>query len=80
LLSKNGSIDLKNLPDEFLTPKTENILPATNLSLQKSVMSMEKQIIINALKETMGRKIEAAKILGISRKVLWKKLKEYGIG
>jgi DNA-binding NtrC family response regulator len=79
LLSKNGLIDLKNLPDEFLAPKTENILPADDLSLQKSVMSMEKQIITNALKESGGKKIEAAKKLGISRKVLWKKLKEYSI-
>jgi DNA-binding NtrC family response regulator len=79
LLSKNGLIDLKNLPDEFLAPKTENILPADDLSLQESVMSMEKQIITNALKESGGKKIEAAKKLGISRKVLWKKLKQYSI-
>ncbi|WP_333656421.1 sigma-54 dependent transcriptional regulator, partial [Dissulfurispira sp.] len=79
LFSKNGLIDLKNLPDEFLAPKTENMLPADDLSLQKSVMSMEKQIITNALKESGGKKIEAAKKLGISRKVLWKKLKKYSI-
>lgn len=79
LLSKNGLIDLKNLPDEFLGPKTENILPADNLSLQENVMSIEKQLIINALKESSGKKIEAARKLGISRKVLWKKLKEYSI-
>ncbi len=79
LLSKNGLIDLKNLPDEFLVPKAENLLPADNLSLQKSIMSMEKQIITNALRESGGKKIEAAKKLGISRKVLWKKLKEYNI-
>lgn len=79
LLSKNGLIDLKNLPDEFLAPKTENILSTDDLSLQESIQSMEKQIITNALKETMGKKMAAAKKLGISRKVLWKKLKEYGI-
>lgn len=79
LLSKNELIDLRNLPDEFLTPKTENILPANNLSLQENVMSIEKQVIINALKESGGKKIEASKKLGISRKVLWKKLKEYSI-
>jgi len=79
LLSKNGLIDLKNLPDEFLTPKTKNILPADSLSLQESVMSIEKQVIINALKESGGKKIEASKKLGISRKVLWKKLKEYNL-
>ncbi len=77
LLSKNGLIDLKNLPDEFLAPKTENILLANNLSLHENIMSIEKQVIYNALKESGGKKIEASKKLGISRKVLWKKLKEY---
>jgi len=79
LLSKNGLIDLKNLPDEFLAPKTENIIPVGNLSLHENIMSVEKQVIINALKESGGKKIEAAKKLGISRKVLWKKLKEYSL-
>ncbi|BCB95168.1 sigma-54-dependent Fis family transcriptional regulator [Dissulfurispira thermophila] len=77
LLSKNGLIDIKDLPDEFFIQKTENT--PLNLSLQDGVMFAERQIIINALKETRGKKIEAAKRLGISRKVLWKKIKEYNI-
>lgn len=78
LFSKNGIIELNNLPDEFRSTKKE-IKPSDDLSLQESIMSFEKEIIINALKETGGKKIEAAKRLGISRKVLWKKIKEYNI-
>ena len=48
-------------------------------SLHAGVAFVEKEMILNALKKTGGKKIEAAKKLGISRKVLWKKLKEYNI-
>jgi len=82
LLSSDGSIDLKNLPEEFSTIESRGAkmdAPVDGMPLQAGVMSLEKQMIINALKETGGKKIEAAKKLGISRKVLWKKLKEYKI-
>lgn len=82
LLSSNGLLDLKNLPEEFSILEGRGVqlnVSATDSPLQAGVMSLEKQMIINALKETHGKKIEAAKKLGISRKVLWKKLKEYKI-
>lgn len=79
LLSKNGIIEIKNLPDEFQTTKKEIPRSIDKLSLPESLMSVEKEIIINALRETGGKKMKAAEKLGISRKVLWKKLKEYNI-
>ena len=39
----------------------------------------QKEILLGALKKTGGNKTEAAKILGISRVTLWKRLKEYDI-
>lgn len=80
LLSMNGLIDIKNLPEEFVPgSKIEDKCLSNKLSLQQCLSSFEKKLIINTLKETGGRRIEAAKRLGISRKVLWKKIKEYGI-
>ncbi len=80
LLSMNGLIDIKNLPEEFIPDsKIEDKCLSTKLSLQQCLSSFEKKLIMNTLRETGGRRIEAAKRLGISRKVLWKKLKEYGI-
>jgi DNA-binding NtrC family response regulator len=87
LLSKNGIITIENLPEEFSNIQPSTITFATNikrclsnnLSLQECLSSLEKTLIMNTLKETGGKKIEAAKRLGISRKVLWKKLKNYGI-
>src|SRR5574340_748480 len=40
----------------------------------------EKEILLEALKETGGNKAAAAEKLGMSRTTLWKKLKQYGIG
>ncbi len=39
----------------------------------------ERKYIISILKLTNGNRIQAARILGISRKTLWKKLKRLGV-
>lgn len=79
VLAKNGVIDRKHLPEE-IAGSSETIPCITDaLSLDASIRCFEKQRLLNALSESGGRKIEAANRLGISRKVLWKKLKEYGI-
>ena len=39
----------------------------------------EREHILSVLGLTEGRRAEAARILGISRKTLWKKLKRLGI-
>ena len=40
----------------------------------------ERDHILSVLKLTEGRRAQAARVLGISRKTLWKKLKRLGIG
>jgi len=79
LLSKNGIINIENLPEEFSQKDQLKERLSNNLSLREYLHHFEKRLIIDTLKETGGKKIEAAKRLGISRKVLWKKLKNYGI-
>lgn len=44
-----------------------------------NLTTIEKEKIIEALKETDGNKTKAANILGIAKSTLFKKLKEYGI-
>jgi transcriptional regulator of acetoin/glycerol metabolism len=36
-------------------------------------------MLVEALAKTGGRRAEAAKVLGISRTTLWKRIKKYGI-
>jgi DNA-binding NtrC family response regulator len=55
-----------------------------NGSLPKSPLSRvaaeaEKKYIIKILQSTQGNKTKAAEILGISRKTLWEKVREYNI-
>lgn len=79
LLSRNGLIDINDLPEEISGIDREKPKVSLDIPLYDGVTILEREMIINALKESGGKKIEAAKRLGISRKVLWKKMKEYKI-
>lgn len=80
LLCKDGVINLNVLPEEICPVKSlqSNCL-TNNLSLKECLEIFEKNLIIKTLKECNGKKTEAAKKLGISRKALWEKMKAYGI-
>jgi DNA-binding NtrC family response regulator len=53
--------------------------PGRVSELSDAVADAEKAAIRAALEHTRGRKAEAARILGISRKNLWEKMKHYGM-
>jgi two-component system response regulator HydG len=57
---------------ELKQPSLENQGP-------QSLELIEKQAILNAIEASDGNKSEAARILGINRKTLYKKLKAYGV-
>ena len=48
-------------------------------SLGKVRADAEREHILSVLRVTEGNRIQAARILGISRKTLWKKLKQLGV-
>jgi DNA-binding NtrC family response regulator len=77
-LSLGGELRLENLPHEFTVLRSAPPVPHTSgsASLAESVHSLEKNVIEEALRSTGNRKGEAAKLLGISRKTLWEKLKQ----
>lgn len=50
-----------------------------NLPLEKAVESLEKNLILHALKQTEGVKSRAAKYLGIPNSVLYYKMEKYGL-
>jgi DNA-binding NtrC family response regulator len=79
VLAKSGVIDVRYLPDEIAGPAMHTSCIKEELSLDASLKCFERMKILKALQETEGRKIEAAAKLGISRKVLWKKIKEHNI-
>jgi DNA-binding NtrC family response regulator len=44
-----------------------------------SLEEMERKYIAEVLRQTRGKKVKAAKILGISRKTLLEKRKKFGL-
>lgn len=54
--------------------------PPLGLNLRKHRERLERQLLEEALRRTGGRRGEAAKLLGISREALRKKMRKYNIG
>lgn len=75
LLSSADIIDAGELRLEVVTRAAEQPAPATSLSLDE----MERRAILHALGETQGHQQRAAHLLGISRRTLHRKLKQYGV-
>jgi transcriptional regulator with PAS, ATPase and Fis domain len=49
-------------------------------SLEEGLNSAEKELLVDALQRAKGNKAQAAKILGVHRSVLYKKLAKHGLG
>jgi len=74
LLCEGGSVDATDL--SITAVKTNPDGNDTNFTLLEGV---ERNAIVQMLKETGGNKLEAAKRLGIGRQTLYNKIKAYGI-
>ena len=55
-------------------------LPADGAEAVITIMELERQAILRALHHLKGDKLLAAKLLGIGKTTLYRKLKEYGLG
>jgi DNA-binding NtrC family response regulator len=73
VLAKGDIITVKELPVEFLGTKKRAETGSSKLTLKE----MERQTMKNVLQECKGNKSEACRILGISRKAFYKRLKDY---
>ena len=73
ILSEDGILNEKLLPQEFLTENKNR----TSDSLR--IEDIEKHHIISVLKKTNGNKTKAAEILGIGLTTLYRKIQAYGI-
>ncbi|MFC4477969.1 sigma-54-dependent transcriptional regulator [Flavobacterium chungangensis] len=75
LLTRGDFIESDVLPAEFFQIQNQPAATAEVFSLSEN----EKETIINALSKTQNNKSEAAKLLKITRKTLYNKLKQYNI-
>lgn len=62
-----------------LTPELRGVPPPTLNRAPLTERERERKEIIDALRQTNGKKGEAAELLGVSRSTLWRRLREYRI-
>jgi two-component system response regulator HydG len=78
LLSQQEQLDIEDIPDEFRVGT--DIVRSPQVALAgMSLDELEKMAIQATLKRTDGNREQAAKILGIGARTLYRKLKEYGL-
>ncbi len=76
VLSAGGVIELHHLPRDLRGPDADQDCSGESLRpLSKAVKEFERQYLRRALKHSGGKKTQAARLLGISRKTLWEKLR-----
>jgi two-component system response regulator AtoC len=73
LLADGGRITLACLPPEVARTTATDVLAPDELNVER----VERHLILRALRETGGRKTEAAERLGISLRTLYNKLQAY---
>ncbi|AOY60614.1 PAS modulated sigma54 specific transcriptinal regulator, Fis family [Desulfococcus multivorans] len=61
---------------EFLSPdpNVNTVSPLTELNLRQAVRQLEKSLILKALRQAGGNRTQAASLLGISRRALFRKM------
>lgn len=78
-LVEGDNINLEHLPDHLLLHRKKYKQKVSNKNLTDLLESVEREALLNALEETGGNKLKAAKLLGISRAWLYKKINQYEI-
>jgi len=87
IVVSHGQIILKeHLPQNILGNKTKEVISKDKgvedegvVPLNDLITKVEKDMIVKALKSTNGNKSKAARLLGISRKSLFNKIRDYNI-
>ncbi|MBI3398900.1 MAG: sigma-54-dependent Fis family transcriptional regulator [Deltaproteobacteria bacterium] len=80
VLGNNKEIQPADLPDDILNfYHNDSIRISYSEPLSKAIEHFEKGYIIKAIGEAKGNKTLAAARLGISRKTLWEKCRNYGL-
>jgi DNA-binding NtrC family response regulator len=77
LVRGSGEIDVEHLPKRFGQAATSDI--SMTFPLGTSLKEVEREMILRALEATENNRTRAAELLGISRRVLYNKLKSHGI-
>jgi len=76
-LGKGSRIGLEDLPPNVVANGESSLVLAQALRRQLTLRDLEREYVAKVLEATNGNKTEAAKILGVDRTTLYRKLEEY---
>jgi two-component system response regulator HydG len=77
---QNHHIDLQNLDAHSIFATEGDLDAGSERSSVVTIADLEKQAILNTITQLKGDKLMAARLLGIGKTTLYRKLKEYGLG
>ncbi len=76
VLCPSGGIDVRHLPPKILGAEPQCPPPLTNV---QSSDDTQKSELIRVLHQAGGNQSEAARMLGVSRITVWKRIKKFGL-
>jgi DNA-binding NtrC family response regulator len=74
-LAEDGVVDVQHLPEDLVSPPP----PATTIGAPptlRSLAEVEREHVLHVLEACGGSQVEAARVLGIARNTLWRKLRQ----
>lgn len=78
VLSKGEPVALEHLPEELAQPAITPLVQQLEGDLV-TLAEAEKRHVLHVLEACGGQQSDAARVLGIGRTTLWRKLKDYGL-
>jgi two-component system response regulator HydG len=79
VLAQGAKLDVADLPTEIYRPPQEVAQQQFDQLAGLSLEQAEKELIRNTLRMTAGNREQAARILGIGERTLYRKIKEYAL-
>jgi len=76
-LATGRVVDDADLPEELLAPARHGAVTAGGGAL-RALADVEREHILRVLDACGGSQVEAARVLGVARNTLWRKLRAYG--
>ncbi|MFO0909771.1 MAG: sigma-54 dependent transcriptional regulator [Isosphaeraceae bacterium] len=83
VIDSDGILDVDDLTEDLqaVAPTTSEVVTSDSARLVgRSLEEVERYYIAQTLRQTNGNREEAARLLGIGERTLYRKIKEYGIG
>ncbi|MHB8874751.1 MAG: sigma-54 interaction domain-containing protein [Myxococcaceae bacterium] len=74
-LSRGADVDEAHLPEDLLSPRPQHFSEGP----LRPLADIEREHVIRVLEACGGRQIDAARVLGIGRTTLWRKLRAFGL-